>query len=1008
MEGLECPSFVKCYDDLVAKLQKNILKRKKSYQCPICPPSFFVPTKLNKALLHLKSHWNFRIQCEDVSILQCRLQCNGKDMESRSPHFHCPQCSQIFNSRKSFKNHLTRLPCLVLFSESRKAGCSQSKEKTQACDFVVTSLDEMLLRMKQRICTSCSTKTIPGSDVPHIHCHLCPRSPPIDVSVVDQHIQEIHASRSVKHKGLTYLMCKKSCQGNKSREHFHCKYCTKVFKGGLDFEHLMKHRAGELSINRPGEIFHTLTSVISPDLMDYIPADKQAICDTLQHKFNVRCSLLSDRLCVKASWDKMSKLYNFLSPLVAKVSKDIDVNQVESIFQEFSKTADDNNVQVEKGGNEKLGKTLPDITSHNINEADDAPNSPSDLITPSGTNEPLEGSLMKDKSIETDQDSLPQRHVTQNIEMSSSPLKDANNEEYITPLKCDDSNEAGSALKGDNKLKHVSVCLKDCMRTEAHGDNTQPKNLKSSRTKRKSARITQYNTRQSKRVKLCEKGNDKIIPNDAQEKTDTETLKIDLQTIRTIIEEDFDDSNDFDVNDIDSIANSDDGVKVCDVKDVGLNEDLNIDYFYTTNNVIKDEIDNIIDAVVKGARVDGDQNIDDSQIIHTENKDVVSNDETLPFQEEDEKIKITLQVEKPVTETETEVRAENRKDKSVKKVKEIKKFTCELCNKSFTRRSYLRFHIEKQICIRHPKLPEDRICQFCGKELKTPQGLRYHLKNQACQKEKKPQQEYIQGDTYLCNVCGKEFPGKYHLKIHHRYVHEGHTRKKSQCPECGKIINQQNLKTHIQDIHYPGSKSYKCEECGSCFTRPSSLNHHVLTVHKLGYIPKKHHCLECNKAFAKRCLLKEHMFTHRGDRPVHQCSKCDKSFAYRGDLSKHNKSHLGLTYACEICDISFKTKHILRKHCRAKHYSVPSTSEVLFPCQCGEVFLSKSKLLKHEGACKSVHESNEIQDVEQNGVVITEKFVCALCSLMFDTMDEVNEHLQTHLDEENARLLNAL
>ncbi|CAH1780285.1 unnamed protein product, partial [Owenia fusiformis] len=214
------------------------------------------------------------------------------------------------------------------------------------------SLEEIMMKLIEETVCVCALIA-----VPHVHCPFCVYSPPFDVPIFGKHLQEEHTPKVNENEGLTYLMCKRQCHGGTTSGHYHCRQCTKVFNGKLDLKHIEHHRRDDLSQNRPTKVFHTLTSVISPDLMEYIPADNQAICDTLQHKFNVKCSLVSDKLCVvKTTLEKMSKLYNFLSPLASEKSKDIDVQKVESIFQGFSSanmSAGQTNPEVEQGNNSR-------------------------------------------------------------------------------------------------------------------------------------------------------------------------------------------------------------------------------------------------------------------------------------------------------------------------------------------------------------------------------------------------------------------------------------------------------------------------------------------------------------------------------------------------------------------------------------------------------------------------------------------------------------------------------
>lgn len=85
-------------------------------------------------------------------------------------------------------------------------------------------------------------------------------------------------------------------------------------------------------------------------------------------------------------------------------------------------------------------------------------------------------------------------------------------------------------------------------------------------------------------------------------------------------------------------------------------------------------------------------------------------------------------------------------------------------------------------------------------------------------------------------------------------------------------------------------KSLRCNHpgCNKTFTTKFSLLRHQVT-HKE---KKEFICLVCFKQFALAQYLKEHTYTHTGQRP-YKCHHpgCGKTFRQAGKLSLHKKTH---------------------------------------------------------------------------------------------------------------------
>ena len=144
--------------------------------------------------------------------------------------------------------------------------------------------------------------------------------------------------------------------------------------------------------------------------------------------------------------------------------------------------------------------------------------------------------------------------------------------------------------------------------------------------------------------------------------------------------------------------------------------------------------------------------------------------------------------------------------------------------------------------------------------------------------------------SYLCQDCKKYFVHKSSLQTHIIVVHKKLT---YQCKECKKSFGQKpNLKTHITTVHQK-LKLHQCLECSSSFGAKHSLETHIITTH-LKLTP--HQCQECKKSFGQKSHLQSHINAVHKKLKKHQCLKCKKSYKKKYALERHIvTTHLKLT-----------------------------------------------------------------------------------------------------------------
>ncbi|CAJ1082827.1 gastrula zinc finger protein XlCGF57.1-like [Xyrichtys novacula] len=244
-------------------------------------------------------------------------------------------------------------------------------------------------------------------------------------------------------------------------------------------------------------------------------------------------------------------------------------------------------------------------------------------------------------------------------------------------------------------------------------------------------------------------------------------------------------------------------------------------------------------------------------------------------------------------------------------------FSCSVCNKSFPWRgelvSHMRIHTEEKPnvsagfdsrfsgipnLILHPESQTDEkrfTCPVCEKSFSHRTHLLDHMKIHA-------------GEKCSCSVCGKRL-FKYSLVRHMK----SHTREPIQkpysCAECGKRFEQrQSLGLHMR-IH-TGEKPFSCSVCGKSFTHSGNLKRHM-TVHTG---EKPFSCSICGKSFAQNGNLKQHMTVHTGEK-LFSCSICGRSFTQSGTLKRHLTVHLREEqHSCSVCHQRFTELASLNDH----------------------------------------------------------------------------------------------
>ncbi|XP_071551965.1 uncharacterized protein [Panulirus ornatus] len=174
---------------------------------------------------------------------------------------------------------------------------------------------------------------------------------------------------------------------------------------------------------------------------------------------------------------------------------------------------------------------------------------------------------------------------------------------------------------------------------------------------------------------------------------------------------------------------------------------------------------------------------------------------------------------------------------------------------------------------------------------------------------------------------------------------------------------------------------YSCNICQKVFHSPGKLKQHSYS--HTGERPFS--CTDCHKAFSSRFKLVRHQLIHTTERQ-HQCPSCDRSFHRKDHLKNHILIHdPNKQFKCERpdCGKEYNSYMSYRKHC-----AVHAAEEGDLQCKiCQKMFETKPDLIYHlkvHVGSRSVKSPSE------------KKFQCDHCDRRFFTRKDVKRHLVVH------------
>nr|XP_034837894.1 zinc finger protein 98-like [Maniola hyperantus] len=316
-------------------------------------------------------------------------------------------------------------------------------------------------------------------------------------------------------------------------------------------------------------------------------------------------------------------------------------------------------------------------------------------------------------------------------------------------------------------------------------------------------------------------------------------------------------------------------------------------------------------------------------------------------------------------------------------------FKCLFCEEKFMELQTLLEHCRQHAVLEHDKILKDVLkkgkkkikvdissleCRICEESFTNLEYVRKHLidvHNKVFTNASNGMVEFnlkTTDELLACHLCSQTFQS-FFLLNKHMSVHYSN----AVCDSCGKgFLSYQRLITHMES-HKNGT--YPCEKCKKIFPSISKLKYHDDKIHG---------------KLAKAKLAK--------------CHKCLERFEHHYEKVNHLKDVHGVsfTYACDTCNLVFKTRHSLSMHVIKYH-----TQNII--CEiCRKTFSERCHLKKHMAIhtqernyvcpiCKKSYRYEKTLKQHLKSHNPDWKFTCGVCWTGFSNRTEYKTHRATHL-----------